>query len=124
MRKIRHKFGAVRCQMDDIKFPSMLERNVYKTLKDFQENQRIRFFLRQIRFDLPGGLKHYVDYAVFTESEVLFIESKGHDLEAGKNKRLQASDIYGVEINVVHSIPELLTLLSDQRVAGEGKILC
>lgn len=124
-RRVRHKFGAKACETDGIKFPSLLERNCYLCLKQLQEQQQIRFFLRQVRFDLPGGHKHLVDFAVFTLEEVIFIEAKGRDLETGKLKRDQSEAIYGIDIHIAKHPTDCIEIInSSKRIAGEGKTLC
>lgn len=98
---IYHKYGAIRCEEDKIKFPSQLERNCYRVLKKLQEQGRILFFLRQIPFDIPGGFRHLVDFCVFLKEEVIFLEAKGRDLDVGRLKRLQVEDIYKIPVVVV-----------------------
>lgn len=98
----RHKFRAKPCAEDGIKFPSKLERDYYRYLRDCKDCGTIIFFLRQVPFDLPGGVKHVVDFMVFHEGgEVEFIEVKGLDLPAGKMKRKITEDIYQIKIKVV-----------------------
>ncbi len=113
-KKIKHKFKAKSCEYDDIKFPSMLERDCYKILKSLKEKGVIMFFLRQIGFDLPGGYVHKVDFAVFTPSCVLFIESKGKDLSLGKMKRKQVEDIYGIKIHLAKSSMDIIKILKQE----------
>jgi len=115
-RKVqRHKFGAVSCERDQKKFPSRLERSCYDALKDLQEKKEIRFFLRQVSFDLPGGCSHKVDYCVFTEENVIFIEAKGRDLALGKLKREQVEDIFRINIFVVKSQGQVYEVVQANR---------
>jgi len=107
MRQLKHKYGAVRCEHDNIKFPSMLERNCYIRLKQLKIQGKILFFLRQIGFDLPGGQRHFVDFQVFTLDGVKFLEAKGRDLEVGRIKRLQTEDIYQIPIKVIRAPSEI-----------------
>lgn len=108
MRQLRHKYGAKRCEHDNIKFPSMLERNCYIRLKQLKAQGRILFFLRQIGFDLPGGQRHFVDFEVFTaDGGVKFLEAKGRDLEVGRIKRLQTEDIYQIPVHVIKTPSEI-----------------
>lgn len=98
--RLRHKFNAKRCETDNIKFPSKLERDCYLALKQLQKEGKILFFLRQIGFDLPAT-RYHVDFEVFYPDEVKFVESKGIDLEAGRLRRMQAEELYGIKIHVV-----------------------
>jgi len=59
---IKHKFGAVRCERNGIKFPSILERSVFDRLKLWEKAGKVRMIMRQALFDMPGGVKHYVDF--------------------------------------------------------------
>jgi len=110
--KPKHKFGAIACERDNIKFPSKLERACYDRLKLLQKAGEIRMFLMQIPFRLPSG-KHVVDFAVFTEFEVFFIEAKGRDLALGRLKRQSVEAIYDVDIRVVKSAKEIDRVLFD-----------
>lgn len=85
----------------------MLERSCYLKLKKLKEESRILFFLRQIPFDLPGGMRHVVDFCVFLKDEVKFLEAKGRDLAIGKLKRLQVEDIYNIPIEIVKNSNEI-----------------
>ena len=107
----KHKFGAVRCERDALKFPSKLERAVYDQLKMLENAEKVRMVLRQIPFDLPGGTKHFVDYCVFTPQNVLFIEAKGRDLEPGRLKRKLVESLYSLDIHVVKTIGQLHEVL-------------
>lgn len=103
----KHKFNAKACEADGIKFPSLLERACYLRLKQIQKEGHILFFLRQVPFDLPGKVKHLIDYCIFTKEHVIFVEAKGRDLPMGKLKRNQVSELYNIEIFVVKSAGEL-----------------
>lgn len=114
--KLKHKFGAIKCERDGIKFPSKLERACFDWLVKAKENGRIRNILRQVPFDIPGG-KHVVDFLVFTYDEALFIEAKGKDLSQGKFKRKAAEEVHKIPIHVVTSVAELEQLLQNHNTA-------
>ena len=111
MKNLKHKFGATACERNSIKFPSKLERSCYDWLIGMKKRGKIRMFLRQIPFDLPGGSKHFVDFCIFTETDVLFVEAKGRDLPVGKLKRKQAEELYDVDIHVVTEPQQLEKLI-------------
>ena len=113
-RKVRHKYHAERTNVYGINFPSKLEANCYKELLLLQKANLFKFFTRQISFDLPGKKTHKVDFCVFYENGVRFIESKGRDLPMGKLKREQVEDLYDIEIFVVKSTKELTKLVQTQ----------
>lgn len=110
-KRLTHKFGAIRCEREGIKFPSKLERACYDTLKLLEKKGEIRFFLRQPAFDLPGGKKHYVDYCLFTKENVIFVESKGRDTTIGKLKREQVEAIFDIDIFVVKKAEEIYEVI-------------
>jgi len=112
-KTLKHKFNAVRCEHDGIKFPSKLERNVYIALKEYQSKGDILFFLRQVPFDLDFG-RHQVDFMVFFKHEVIFIEAKGRDLTQGKMKRKGAEKRYNIQIHVVKSVKDLKELMKQK----------
>lgn len=103
----RSKYNAKSTEVDGIKFPSRLEAGVYNQLKVLQREGHFKFFLRQPSFDLPGASKHRIDFAVFYEDKVKFIESKGRDLPEGKLRRKQVEDLYDITIHVVKKVSEL-----------------
>jgi hypothetical protein len=111
MKKLKHKFNAIRCEVDSIKFPSLLEKRCYIVLKKLREAGKILFFLQQIPFLLPGGKKHFVDFLVFTPSNTLFIESKGRDLAVGALKRGICENLANITIHVVKDPKELYPLI-------------
>ena len=110
-RPVRHKFGAIKCERNGIKFPSKLERACYDLLLILQKRGDIRMFLRQVAFDIPGSAKHVVDFGVFTEESVLFIEAKGRDLPMGKLKRKQVEELFDIDVHVAKTPSELKTIV-------------
>jgi hypothetical protein len=71
---VRHKFNAVRCEANGIKFASKKERKRYLELQQLQLDDNIQFFLRQVPFHLPGGVKYICDYLVFWKGGDVTIE--------------------------------------------------
>lgn len=102
---LKHKFNAVRCKRDSIKFPSKLERAYYDKLKMLQESGEVVFFLRQVGFDLEGGHRYFADFLVFWQDGIAeIIDTKGRDTPLSKLKRNQVEERYGVEIKIVKKI--------------------
>ena len=108
---IKHKYGAKSCAYKDKKFPSKLERDCYIVLKDMEKKGLVLFTLTQVGIDLPGGFRHFVDFLVFTPTNVLFIESKGRDLQQGRMKRLQSAELLGIEIHVAKKATDIPLIL-------------
>ncbi len=105
-RKVhRHKFGAVSCERDQKKFPSRLERRYYDQLKIRQASGEVVFFLRQIGFEIGGGVKYICDFQVFlSDGTVEFIDTKGRDTAMSIAKRKIVEDLYPVEIKIVTKV--------------------
>ena len=74
MSKYRNKKTVV----DHIRFDSQKEARYYTQLKMLRENGDVLMFLRQVPFDLPGGVKYRVDFQVFySDGTVKHIDVKG-----------------------------------------------
>ena len=100
--KKKHKYRANRCEIDDIKFSSRMEKDYYKCLKSMMNCGEIKFFLRQVPFYLPGNTKYVVDFVIFWHSgKCEFIDVKGYDTPLSKLKRKQVEALYPIKINVV-----------------------
>ena len=104
-QKIRHKFGAIKCQRDGKKFASRLERSYYDQLLIRQKSGEVLFFLMQVPFALPGGVKHIIDFQVFlADGSVEFVETKGKDLPMGIAKRKMVEELYPIQIKIVKQV--------------------
>jgi Holliday junction resolvase-like predicted endonuclease len=106
--KTNNKHNNIICEADQIRFQSKKHREYYLLLKARQFNKEIKFFLREVPFDLIGHyengrlIRHFVDFAICQNDDTyLFVEVKGRDLPEGKIKRLQTEQIYGIKILVV-----------------------
>lgn len=98
----KHKFKAKRCELDGIKFPSKLEARYYLKLKKDQQDGSVVFFLRQVPFYLPGGVKYVVDFQVFySDDTVAFIDVKGMMTPTAKLKIKQVESLYPITIQIV-----------------------
>jgi hypothetical protein len=101
----RSKYGVSRKDQrttGGITFDSKREMNYYRLLCQAKIAGTIKFFLRQTRFDLPGGVKYYADFTVFySDGRVEFVDAKGMRTPVYVVKRKQVWEIYGVEIKEV-----------------------
>jgi len=98
----KHKFGAVRTERDGKKFPSKLEARYYdKLVKDVADGHVI-FFLRQVGFDLTGGVRYFADFMVFkTDGDIEIIDCKGQKTPMSNLKVKQVETLYPVTIKIV-----------------------
>ena len=99
---IKHKFNAVRCEEDGIKFASKKERKRYLELKNLQRAGNISFFLRQTPMHLSGGVKYVCDYQVFwSDGTVTFEDVKGMRTPMYKLKKKQVEALYPIIITEI-----------------------
>lgn len=99
---IKHKFKARRTNVDGIKFSSKKEANRYNILKLLQKSGDILFFLRQVPFHLPGGVKYICDFLIFwTNGDVTIEDVKGFKTEIYKAKKKMVEALYPVEISEI-----------------------
>jgi hypothetical protein len=101
------KYKSVPTIVDGIRFHSKKEAEHYKDLKFRQELGEISYFLMQVPFRLPGGIRYLCDFMVVHTNErrayelIDYIDIKGYDTKISKLKRKQVEEIYGIEIKLV-----------------------
>jgi hypothetical protein len=99
---LKHKFKAKQTLVDDIKFPSKAEARRYAELKAMQKNGIVLFFLRQVPFHLPGGVKYVCDFLVFWSDGSCTVEDvKGMKTPLYKLKKKQVEAIYPIEVTEI-----------------------
>jgi hypothetical protein len=111
-----------RAECHGILFDSMLEMRRYKELKLLMAAKKIRYFLRQVPFHLPGDIVYRVDFMVVhyltksctDENPVAICRIEYEDCKAkphkrsndhdrvSVNKRKQVKALYGVEVKLIH----------------------
>jgi hypothetical protein len=101
----RHKYNAVRCELDGIKFASKRERDAYATLKLLERAGKISGLMLQFRYDLNafGGKKvgEYRADFVFTENgQRKTIDVKGFMTPLSKWKIKHAELQYGMTVEI------------------------
>lgn len=75
---IRHKFNAVRTEVDGEKFASKKEARYYSELLLARQSGELLFFLRQVPLHLGGGVRYVCDFLEFWKNgEVRFVDTKG-----------------------------------------------
>jgi hypothetical protein len=101
----RNKYGVSRKDQrttGGITFASKREMNHFRQLQGMKAAGVVKFFLRQTRFDLPGVVKYYADFAVFyVDGRVDFLDAKGVRTPVYAVKRKQVRELYGVDIREV-----------------------
>jgi hypothetical protein len=61
---MKSKYNATIIKENGITFRSKKEHNRYKQLQILQKSGEIEFFIRQPKFDLPGGVTYSADFLV------------------------------------------------------------
>ena len=101
-RKIWHKYHAAPTSIDGLRFDSKAEAGRYVDLRLLQKAGEIVFFLRQVPFDLPGGVKYKADFMIFwADGSVTVEDVKGYDTPQSRLKRRQVEALYPVTIELV-----------------------
>lgn len=103
----RPKFGNKKTQYRSVQgftrvYDSMLEARVAER-NDFGISAGlIKHWLPQVPILLPGGVRLVVDFLVFwADGRASWIDAKGKETQASKNKRKQARECFGIEIEIV-----------------------
>jgi len=96
---MRHKYNAIRTEVNGIKFPSKRESRYYQDLLLAQKSGELLFFLRQIPFDLIGGVRYVCDFMEFWRNgEIRFTDCKGFSTDIYKLKKKQVETLYPIKI--------------------------
>lgn len=102
MKPIYHKFGAVKTEVNGIKFHSKKEARYYEELLLRQKAGDVVFFLRQVPFHLPGNVVYRVDFQEFlSNGTVEFIDVKGMRTKEYIMKKKLVESLYPIEIKEV-----------------------
>lgn len=103
--RVRHKYGAVRTELDGFKFSSKAESRYYLGLKARKAAGEVLFWLMQVPFHLPGGVRYVVDFQEFhADGSVHFVDVKGTETESFRaKKRIVEAMFPGVVVEVVKS---------------------
>ena len=100
--KIRHKFNAKRTECDGITFASKKEAAYYQEVKIRQRGGMVVFFLRQVPFHLPGGVKYLADFVRFDKDGTAHvIDCKGMKTPMYIAKKKMVEALYPIEIEEV-----------------------
>jgi len=88
--RLKHKYNAIRTEIDGIKFSSKKEGAHYSKLVLLKRSGSVLFFLRQVPFHLPGNIRYVIDFVEFWgNGEIVFRDIKGHKTkEYIRNKKL------------------------------------
>jgi hypothetical protein len=98
----KNKYNATKAMFDGITFASKKECEYYVKLKFLKADKAIKYFLRQIPFDLPGGVKYRCDFmVVHNDQHIQYIDVKGFKTKEFIMKKKMVEALYPIEITVV-----------------------
>ena len=101
----RRKFGNTPTERFGQKFDSKLEARCFEWLTHRVRIGEVAYFLRQVRFDLPGGVIARIDFQAILPAgvgreAVETIDAKGRLTQDAANKYKQIRELYGVEVKL------------------------
>lgn len=101
--KKRSKYGNRRVVIDGMSFDSQHEADYFfSVLLPMKQAGELKLLLRQVPFELPGGIKYIADFfTVDRAGEVAVIDAKSEATRQNQiyiNKKKQVQAIYGLEI--------------------------
>lgn len=101
----RDRMGAKITEVDGIKFRSRLEADRYKELKLLKAAGEVKYFLRQVPFDVAPGVVYrcdfYVVYNTYPPSEPGVEDTKGFLTDTSRVKIKVVEDRYGLAIRIL-----------------------
>lgn len=99
-KPLRSKYNNVEEVVDGIKFKSKKEASYYQNLKLLKQSGKLLFFLRQVPFHLPGGVKYVCDFMEFhKDGSVVVTDVKGFKTDMYKTKQKLVEGCFPIEIN-------------------------
>lgn len=97
--KKESKYRAKATVIDNVRFASQKEGAMYVKLKAMQAAGEILYFLMQVPFYLPGGVKYVCDFVVVCVDETLrYVDVKGFKTPVYILKKKQVEALYPVKI--------------------------
>ncbi len=93
------KYGAVMETCQGIRFQSKKEARYFRELQARVSLGVVRYFLRQVPFDLSGGVKYRVDFMeVLKDGRIRYVDVKGFRTQMYVMKRRMVEATYPVKI--------------------------
>lgn len=101
----RRKYGNTPVTVDGKRFDSKHEAEVYGELMLRRRAGELRLVLRQVSFDLPGGIRYVADFVtVDCRGNLEIIDAKSEATRKNRvyiNKKKQLLEVWGCEIREV-----------------------
>jgi hypothetical protein len=101
----KSKYRNVRCESADGKsFDSKLECRYYEQLLMRWEAGHVFWFVRQVNFELEGGVVFRADFVVVTAAGVEVVDTTGVLTQTKANKIKQMKARYGIDVKLVRKV--------------------
>jgi len=98
----KNKYNAIKTKIDEISFDSKAEANRYIELKLLQRTNKIKWFIRQPKFDLPGSTSYRADFLIVWDNDKITIEDvKGVRTPSFIRAKKQVEALYPIKIEIV-----------------------
>ena len=92
------KYRNIPTVVDGIRYDSKLEAQCANALRLLQTAGEILWFVRQVTFELEGGVKYRCDFLAVKRDGVQVIDATGMLTQVKKNKLKQVKARYGVTV--------------------------
>lgn len=98
----QNKYRNKRVERNGFKFGSIREADYYDELCVLRAAGEVKVIMRQVPFDLPGGIKYFADFCtVDKDGKFHVIDAKGAKTRVYINKKKQMKAIWGIDIEEV-----------------------
>lgn len=102
----RTKYGNRRIEVDGFKFDSIHEADVYRELMIRVKAGELKCVLRQVPFDLPGGIRYFADFvAIGPDMRIEGVyDAKSEATKKNRvyiNKKKQMKACWGIDIREI-----------------------
>ncbi|HUS46127.1 MAG TPA: DUF1064 domain-containing protein [Phycisphaerae bacterium] len=98
----RRKYGNEPTYVDGVRFDSKKEAARYTTLRVLMRAGVVKWFARQCRFVLPGGVEYVCDFIVHWHDGRITVEDvkggKGTQTKVYRLKKRQVEALYGITV--------------------------
>jgi len=93
------KYRAKRVTIDHINFASKKEAEMYLKIKAMEKSGEILYFLMQVPFNLPGGVKYVCDFMlVYPDELIRYVDAKGFKTQMYILKKKQVEALFPIKI--------------------------
>ena len=97
-----NKYHARAWYYNGYRFHSKKEAGYCQQLDLLKDAGEISYYLCQVPFRLPGGVRYFVDFLIFmADGSVRFVDAKGHRTKEYILKKKQVEALYPVKIEEV-----------------------